>query len=260
MPELPDLHVFSKNLTKRLAGRRVRNITIWTTKRCNFSQDEISEALAGSSLSEVRREGKETHFHFDNGRILAAHLMLTGEFSITSNNAAIQYPQITIEFEGNEWLVISDQNGWATFTLDPKPSTVPDALSPECDENYLRENLRRHPRVKMKGFLVDQNILRGIGNAYADEILWASKIAPQSLCGKVPEEKVKDLHAAIRSVLPDAIAQIERISPDIITGEIRSFLKIHHTNRKSCPNGHPIQFKMIASKKTYFCEEQVAYV
>jgi len=260
MPELPDLHVFSRNLHRRLAGRPVQSAAVWRTRRRNFTHEKIAHALQGCALKEVRREGKEVHFHFGNGRRLAAHLMLAGQFDLTPDPRAIKFARLGLEFDGGEWLVVSDPRGWATFTLDPRPETVPDALAADCDVEYLSRSLRRCAGVLLKGFLVDQNILRGIGNAYADEILWASRIAPQSLCDRLPEEKVADLHGAIRAVLTDAIAQIEHLAPEAINGEIRDFLKVHHPERTHSPLGHPIHCAMIAMKKTYYCDEQVVYL
>ena len=259
MPELPDLHVFSRNLHRILAGRTVQNVAVWRTRRRNFTNEKIAHALQGCALKKVRREGKEVHFHFDNDRRLAVHLMLAGQFDLTTDPHAIKFARLELEFGGGEWLVVSDPRGWATFTLDPRPETVPDALAAECDVEYLRNALRRNLGVPLKGFLVDQSILRGIGNAYADEILWACRIAPQSLCDRLPEDKVTDLHAAIRDVLTDAIAQIERISPETINGEIRDFLKVHHPERTYCPDGHPIRCETVAMKQTYYCEAQVNF-
>ena len=260
MPELPDLHVFSRNLHRRLAGRPIQSVAVRRTRRRNFTNEKITQALQGCALKVVRREGKEVHFHFDNGRRLAAHLMLAGQFDLTPDPRAIKFARLGLEFDGGEWLVVSDPRGWATFTLDPRPETVPDALAAECDVEYLRHSLRRCAGVLLKGFLVDQNILRGIGNAYADEILWASRIAPQSLCDRLPEDKVEDLHNAIRAVLTDAIARIECLAPESINGEIRDFLKVHHPERTLCPAGHPIRCEMVAMKKTYYCDEQVVYL
>jgi formamidopyrimidine-DNA glycosylase len=260
MPELPDLHVFSRNLDRRLAGRPLRSVAVWRTRRRNFTNEKIAHALEGCALKEIRREGKEVHFDFDNDRRLAAHLMLAGQFDLTPDPRAIKFARLGLKFESGEWLVVSDPHGWATFTLDPPPETAPDALAAECDVEYLSRSLHRCAGVLLKGFLVDQNILRGIGNAYADEILWASRIAPQSLCDRLPKEKVTDLHGAIRAVLMDAIAQIERLAPEAINGEIRDFLKVHHSERTLCPAGHPIRCEMVAMKKTYYCDEQVAYL
>jgi formamidopyrimidine-DNA glycosylase len=151
MPELPELHLFSRNLNRLLTGRRVSEVQVWRTRHRNFKNLEIKE------------------------------------------------------------------------------------------------------------FLVDQKIVRGIGNAYSDEILWACCVAPQSLCGHLPDAAVCSLHESVRDVLNDAIVQIERLAPEAIYGERRDFLKIHRPDRTHSPTGSPIRCATIGFRKAYFCDEQILY-
>jgi formamidopyrimidine-DNA glycosylase len=160
---------------------------------------------------------------------------------------------------GGEWLVVSDPRSWATFTLDPPADPAPDALDAACDEAYLRDRLRERTDLCVKEFLVDQRLVRGIGNAYSDEILWACRIAPRSRCDRLPEEKIGELHAAIRLVLEDGIAQLGRLDPDAIHGERRDFLKVHRPDRTHSPTGYPIHCERIGTRKTYWTDEQIVY-
>lgn len=83
MPELPELHIFARNLDQRLSGHAVTDVRVWRTRHRNFKNQEIKEALNSRRLKAVRREGKQVHFDFEGGRTLAVHLMLCGEFSVT---------------------------------------------------------------------------------------------------------------------------------------------------------------------------------
>ena len=262
MPELPDLHVFTRNLNARLAGRTVRTVRLWRARRRNFTNKAIADALENRTLLAVYREGKEALFTFDNGRRLSMHLMLSGRFNLVPDPAAVEFARLGIEFDADasEWLVVSDPDGWATFRLDSEPSAAPDALTPEFMPDYLRATLCANPGLAVKSFLCDQRLVRGIGNAYADEILWAARIAPQSLCDRLPDAQTLELHGAIRTVLADAIVQIERLAPYAINGELRNFLKIHHPDRTHSPTGRPIRCETIALKKTYYSDEQVAFL
>jgi formamidopyrimidine-DNA glycosylase len=114
-------------------------------------------------------------------------------------------------------------------------------------------------RTVIKTILLDQHIIRGIGNAYADEILWEAGISPFSIANKIPADKIKDLAAAIKKVLKDGEHQIKKEKPDIISGEVRDFLKIHNARKKESPTGASIQQKAIGGRKTYFTEEQKLY-
>jgi len=107
--------------------------------------------------------------------------------------------------------------------------------------------------------LIDQSVVKGIGNAYADEILWAARISPHSMTGRIPGNKLIELFNAIGMVLHDAVASIKRISPDIISGEERSFLKVHNKAVKETDTGYPIIVDRVVSKITYYTKEQVLY-
>ena len=121
--------------------------------------------------------------------------------------------------------------------------------------DFLKEKLSKK-RTNIKTFLLDQKNIRGIGNAYADEILWEAGIAPLSVCNKIPDAKIKELSKTIKSVLGDAIKQIKKTHPNIISGEVRDFLKIHNSKKKESPTGGKILNTTINSRITYYSEEQ----
>lgn len=78
-------------------------------------------------------------------------------------------------------------------------------------------------RTNIKNLLLDQKVIRGIGNAYADEILWHARISPLSVCNKIPDEKIKAIAKSIKTVLHKAIKHICKSHPQIISGEVRDF-------------------------------------
>jgi formamidopyrimidine-DNA glycosylase len=79
MPELPDLQVFSRNLNKRIAGKKIKKLNVPVTKKLKVSVNKLREALEGQVVKEVFREGKELHISFKNGNVLGLHLMLHGD-------------------------------------------------------------------------------------------------------------------------------------------------------------------------------------
>jgi formamidopyrimidine-DNA glycosylase len=165
-------------------------------------------------------------------------------------------------FEGAEQaltLVIADFQGLCRVTLNAKVPAVPDALSDAFTFEYFCGILKRNAGNNIKAVLIDQRLVRGIGNAYVDEILWKAGISPESVAGKIPEEKAEDLHEAIPFILKDAIQNIQKISPDIINGEERSFLKVHNRNKKFTDEGDKIIVKTVAAKTTYFTDKQKLY-
>jgi formamidopyrimidine-DNA glycosylase len=126
-------------------------------------------------------------------------------------------------------------------------------------QEYLIKTARKKPNMNIKAFLIDQKIVKGIGNAYADEILWEARIYPKSVTGNIPQEALAALHSAVITVQRNAIDSIKTISPDIISGEERSFLNVHTKLKKQTETGYPIKIETIASKTTYFTDEQILY-
>ena len=254
MPELPDLQVFSKNLTKKLKGKRLEKVKIPYTKKLKVPAKKFSTELEGAKVKSVERVGKELYFEFDNGHVLALHLMLKGNLYLFDGEHDKKYPIIELYFNDGTGLVMADFQGAANPTLDPEEKDAPDALSDEINFKFLKEALDR--KATIKNVLLDQKIIRGIGNAYADEILWNAGISPFSVSNKIPDEKIKALAKSIKSVLTDAQKNILKADPEIITGEVRDFLPIHNAKKKTSPTGGEIKHEMVGGRKTYYTDEQ----
>lgn len=121
--------------------------------------------------------------------------------------------------------------------------------------DYLCQKFAK-TRTPVKTVLRDQKIIRGIGNAYADEILWNARISPFSPANKIPAEKVSVLTKSVKKVLEDAEKQILKEYPDIISGEYRDFMEVHNSRKKNTATGAAIKQELISSRKTYFTDEQ----
>ena len=258
MPELPDLQVFSRNLHKKLAGKKLNKLSIPVTKRIKVSVAGFKKALLGQVISMVYREGKELHIAFKNGNVLGLHLMLHGDLHFLEGNNQEKHTIIELRFDDGTGLALTDWQKMATPTLNPETREAPDALSKSITVDFLQEQLQK-TRSTVKSLLLDQHIIRGIGNAYADEILWDARISPFSVSNKIPRDKVKTLGRSIKKVLNQAENQILKKHPEIISGEIRDFLQIHHSKKTESPTGAVILNKVSGSRKTYYTEEQVEY-
>jgi len=252
MPELPDLQVFARNLNKLFKGKTLDKIEAPNHKKLNVTVKELKAALEGQDLTNVKRVGKELHFEF-NKHILGLHLMLHGQFHTFESENSNKYTIVELLFKGGKGLAITDYQGAATPTLDPEEKVVPDAL--DVDLAYLIEKLN-NKRSPVKTVLMDQKVLRGIGNAYADEILWDARISPFSTANKLPDNTVRKLVISIKEVLNDAEKQIIKHNPDIISGEVRDFLKVHLPKQKQTATGAAIHHKEIGGRKTYYTDEQ----
>jgi len=258
MPELPDLEVYCRNLMPRAGGQEVVSVVFHREKRLNVTPEALAGALQGATVDRIQREGKEIWMTFSNGRQLGVHLMLKGQFTVAPDDSGVKHKVLTLGLGSGESLIIFDSFGWTTLTLDPPAVTVPDALSDALTVEYLHRQLQACRGMSVKTFLIEQDRLRGIGNAYSDEILWHSRISPESRCDRLPEETIERLAASIRTVLMEAIEQIAAQQPGIMGGEARDHMKVY--SRKVCPNGLTITCKEIDKRKSYFTTEQQLYV
>ncbi|HEY0608406.1 MAG TPA: DNA-formamidopyrimidine glycosylase family protein [Chitinophaga sp.] len=258
MPELPDLQVFSRNLSKLLKGKTVKEVSVPNSKKLNVPVKKLQQSLEEQELKKVERVGKELHFEFGNGAILGLHLMLRGQLHLFEKKNANKNTIISLLFDDDTGLAMTDGFGAATPTLNPEEQDAIDALSPDMNAAFLEEQLSG-TKAAVKNVLLDQQIIRGIGNAYADEILWEAGISPFSASNKIPKPKVKALAKAIKEVLQKAEKQILKSHPDIISGEVRDFMAVHNPKKKQSPTGSEIQHKAVGGRKTYYTEEQELY-
>jgi len=257
MPELPDLQAFSKNLQQRLAGKQVKGIQL-NSKKTVSTLAELEGALMNKTISQVFREGKQLRIAFKSGELLGLHLMLHGALHIVPRDEPIKFSVFELLLDNGEKFVLSDFQKQARPILDPEESQVPDALSKSLDYKYLKQLLNGKKAI-VKNVLLDQDAIRGIGNAYADEILWHARISPFSISRAIPDDVLKTLLKSIRHVLEHAIKQILKEKPEIISGEVRDFLVIHQHKDSESPTGNKIEVVKAGARKTYYTEEQVLF-
>jgi formamidopyrimidine-DNA glycosylase len=186
--------------------------------------------------------------------------MLKGGMEIVENHANVKHKTAAFHFSDQPILLFVDSMRWTKVLFEPLTDNIPDALKTNISLEYLQKSLLRKRGIPIKGFLIDQKILKGIGNAYADEILYECKISPESFCEKLPPDAIVKLKEKIPETLQWGVNEIRKILPNTINGEERSFLKVHNKEKSKTASGFPILVKEIAGKTTYFTEEQILYV
>jgi len=259
MPELPDLEVFKDNIYKRLTSKRLVGLKVFSHK-VPTPQSVLEEELVSRDLQSINRHGKELFFDFADGHIITVHLMLNGKISVTNESTdKIWSKVLTLTFENENIIFYDTGNIGTVIKYKPSIGKTPDALGDDFTLDYFKKIIDKNQIANIKAFLIDQKIVKGIGNAYADEILWFARVSPKSIVGKIPDNVMVELYNAIGTVLRSAVNSIKSISPDIISGEERSFLKVHSRFKKATDTGFPIMVETIASKKTYFTKEQIVY-
>lgn len=185
MPELPDLQVFALNLDKRFKGKFLVALEVFVVNKLNVSVKQLRRSLEGKRLEMVSRVGKTLQLHFEDASVLGLHLMLHGALK-PLDQKDLKFQIMAFKFQNGDGFALTDFQKLATPTFLPEVSLVPDALDISYDYFAI---LLSKKRIQIKTLLMDQKLIRGIGNTYADEILWLAGISPFSISKAIPSIK-----------------------------------------------------------------------
>ncbi len=256
MAELPDLTVFAQILSRKFKGKVLDSLDLTVSKKLNVSAADLKAALEGRGLTGVSREGKTLQFHFSGGQVLGLHLMLRGELVSLEKGETPRFQIMAFHFKNGGGFAVIDLQKQATPTLQPKPAAAPDALN--LDEAYFKTLLAKK-RTVIKTLLMDQKVMRGIGNSYADEILYHAGISPFSIANAIPEKAVTKLFKSIRAVLEKAIEDISEANGDELTGELKDFMQVHNPRLKNTAKGETIKTEKIGGRTSYYTDAQALF-
>jgi formamidopyrimidine-DNA glycosylase len=202
--------------------------------------------LVGRTLESVERRGHFMRFALDDGLVLVVNAMLVGRYRLVApgTESPKKDPRslaIALVFEDAPELQYLDDKrmGKVYVARAEDENTIPiygqlglDVLSPAFTREALAAVIAKR-RDQVRAFLMDKRALASIGNAYADEILFAAGLHPKTFCNKLAPAEVDALHAAIGRVLRDAIDEIRR-RDEPIEIKVRDFLKVRGRDGKPC--------------------------
>ena len=256
MAELPDLTVFARILTHKFKEKTVEKLTVTESRKLNVSATELKKALEGRSLTAVRREGKTLQFDFEGGVMLGLHLMLRGELIELEGNETPRFQILAFHFQDDSGFAVIDLQKQATVTLNPAVPASPDALT-ITEKNFIQ--LLAKKRTIIKTLLMDQKLIRGIGNSYADEILYHAGISPFAIANAIPAKQVGKLFKSLNSVLKQAIKEISDANGDELKGELKDFMRVHSGKLKTTERGEAIRSDRIGGRTTYYTDSQESF-
>ncbi|MEE8637285.1 MAG: DNA-formamidopyrimidine glycosylase [Dehalococcoidia bacterium] len=263
MPELPEVETIKNELTPCVVGQSFTQVTILDTKLvCGSSAEEVRRGLIGQKIESLERRGKYLIFHLSNGRSLIMHLRMTGSL-LLNHNEVDRYARAVFHFSNGHRLVFSDRRRLGLIQLVDDAKAVVGKLGPEpLNENFtsdiLGQRLGRH-HIPVKVALLDQGIVAGIGNMYADEALFAARIHPLRKADALSPEEVQTLYQSIRRVLGAAIgnkgASVDTyVRPEGELGTAHFDFKVAHKGCEPCPVcGSTIERCVVQNRGSYFC-------
>ncbi|MCM3748948.1 endonuclease VIII [Paenibacillus pasadenensis] len=267
MPEYPEMDHYRIMLSSEVAGKRIRSVQVGREKSLNVPADEFVRQVEGRTVWFIERRGKHLLFHLDNGQRLLLHLMLGGwMFFGSEEEKPDRTVQVKLEFDNGSLFFIGLRLGYLHLLTareaDKELAKLgPEPLDPRLTLERFNERLMTKKRSALKTALVDQSVIAGIGNCYADEIAWQAELLPNARIGSLTQEAVSRLYDAMHNVLLEAKASggyMEypfRIG-DTVTGGYNDECKVYDRPGEACSRcGGTIVQEEQSSRKVFFCPD-----
>lgn len=265
MPELPEVETTVRALRKPLIGRTFKEVcTSWSRHLVTPALPEFQTRIQGQRIEAIERRGKYLLFHLSGGETLIIHLKMTGHLSVVDETTPL-HPHVHTLFrlDGGQELRFRDPRKFGRVYLVRDPAEVVGKLGPEPLESsftveVLQARLNGRKRA-LKPLLLDQTILSGIGNIYADEALFYAGLHPERPANSLSASEMAALHAAIQKVLQMGIERegasiTNYLKPDGSRGRMQNTVAVFRRTGDACYQcGSPIQRIVLGGRSTHFC-------
>lgn len=271
MPELPEVQTVINNLKKNVLNSKIDNISIYYPKLLkNSTESEFKNFLNNETIINITRQAKFIIFHFTNNKNLVVHLRMEGKLFFEPFSIPPTHPQLLVEFKlSNGLLRYYDTRKFGTFDIlfnydlinfSPLSKLGPDANQENIDiiDTY---NKIKNKNISIKTLLLDQSIIGGIGNIYANEILFASKINPNSKGKEISLQQWGIILENAKTILNNSIKHngttIHSFKFDTdFSGGYQEFLLVHGKKKELCKIcNSPIKYEKINGRGTYYCKK-----
>jgi formamidopyrimidine-DNA glycosylase len=244
MPELPDLVHIEAKLREALVGHRIAGARTGDPLTLRIMvRDPFPGALVGRTVGAVVRRGQFICLELDADLLIVVNLMLAGRFYLLPavEAKAPKALALALEMDDGRELRIVDDKRMAKVYVAPRDqvNAIPvlgklgvEILSPAFTLAHFRQIIAKR-RDQVRQFLMDKTAVAAVGNAYADEILFAARLHPKTFCSKLTPDEIDRLHPAVVQVMRDAADEIARRDPPIET-KLRDFLMVRGRDGKAC--------------------------
>lgn len=283
MPELPEVETVKLGLSVFLPGKQIKSIEHDWPKSFPNAPEDVKSFLVGSKILEVKRRAKVLIIELDSKYSLLIHLKMTGQLVYRGEGEAFgaghptdsligtlpdKSTRVTFEFTDGSKLFFNDQRkfGWVRLVptaeipnIDFFKKVGPEPLAANFSAKDFRERLLKRPDSNIKAVLLDQTIIAGVGNIYADESLWGAKIHPSTPVKNIPVAKLDKLYEALRTVLHLSIEKGGSSDKNYVNAEGKkgsylSFANVFRREGKPCTRcGAVIAKTRVAGRGTHLC-------
>ena len=283
MPELPEVETVRRGLFRLVVGKRISALRVFESPK-SFPNDQatVDQFMIGATITDVRRRAKVLLIDLDTRYTLVIHLKMTGQLVFRGkerfgaghpNDSLVgdlpdRSTRIEVAFLGDEKLFFNDQRkfGWMKLYPTPEVSNIdfmqkvgPEPLEDSFTSKEFIPRIRRRQNTTIKAAILDQTVLAGVGNIYADESLWGAKIHPATRVKDVSDERLARLLEEIKYVMNLSIEKGGSTDRNYVNAEGKKgsyidFARVFRKEGSACPRcGTTIEKTRVAGRGTHYC-------
>jgi formamidopyrimidine-DNA glycosylase len=282
MPELPEVETVRRGLAELIIGKTVASVSHDTPKGFPNATEDVKAFLIGASIATVRRRAKVLIIDLDNDYSLLIHLKMTGQLVFVGdvrfgaghpNDSLVNVlpdksTRVSFVFEDGSQLYFNDQRkfGWVKLmpsieipNIDFMKKVGPEPLEADFTAEQFADRFKRRAKTNIKAAILDQSVIAGVGNIYADESLWGAKIHPKRLVSSITTREFKRLYSELREVMNLAIekggsSNSTYVNAEGKKGSYMDFARVFRREGLPCPRcGTTIEKLRVAGRGTHIC-------
>lgn len=285
MPELPEVETVKRGLEAKILGREISDIEVRAKKLFQGEQKDV----IGTKVETIFRHAKMIEVDLSNGKALLIHLKMTGQLVFDEKagdktkrvagghpskdwvaDLPNKFTHVIFRFKDGSVLYFNDLRKFGYIKVydqeDLKKTKElkdlgPDPFTKELNEEYLMRIFSRRPKIKIKQIVMDQTVISGVGNIYADESLFCAGISPLRLVKDIQRSEITKLIECIRKVLKLGLehggsSENTYVNIEGKKGQMQNYFKIYRKTGEACPRGCGIVKRVVVGGRgTHFCPD-----
>ena len=283
MPELPEVETIRVGLSKLIVDRTFAAVTHDTPKSFPNGAADVEQFLVGATVASVARRAKVLLIELSSKYSLMIHLKMTGQLVFQGNGVHFgaghpsdsligelpdRSTRVIFTFTDGSTLFFNDQRkfGWVKLlptaevpNIDFMQRVGPEPLEHDFTWEVLKQRLGRRKNTSIKAAILDQSVVAGVGNIYADESLWGAKIHPATKVADLIDKDFQNLHQSLQAILRLAITKGGSTDKHYVDAEGKkgsylSFASVFRREGQACPRcGTTIEKSRVAGRGTHIC-------
>jgi formamidopyrimidine-DNA glycosylase len=283
MPELPEVETVRRGLVRLIIGKSVRAVSHDTEKSFPNAAADVTAFLVGATVIEIRRRAKVLLIDLSTRYTVMVHLKMTGQMVYVDpttrfgaghpndslvNTLPDRSTRVTVDFTDGSQLFFNDQRkfGWMKLLptievpdIDFMKKVGPEPLEADFSVDAFAARFARRGKTNIKAALLDQTVIAGVGNIYADETLWGAKLHPQRLVDSLTPTDFENIYTELRAVMTLAIdkggsSNHTYVNAEGKKGSYMDFARVFRREGLPCPRcGTTIEKLRVAGRGTHIC-------